>query len=418
MKKRCGLLGRRLGHSYSPLIHSYLGDYSYELFEVEPEGVEQFMKEADFDAINVTVPYKTAVLPYIAELSDTAARICSVNTVVKMPDGTLFGDNTDYYGFVYMLSHGGIDVNGKKALVLGSGGSSLTARTALADLGARSVTVISRTGENNYENIGKHADAEIIVNTTPVGMYPNNAQSPLSLDAFASLEGVADLIYNPQTTELMFDAKARGVRCVGGLSMLVAQAKAASERFTGKAVDDALTETIIDRIREMTENIILVGMPGCGKSTVGQAVASILGREFVDTDEEVVSAAGRSIPEIFAEDGEEAFRAYEHEAVCNTCKRSGLVIATGGGAPTKTNNIRAIKQNGKVVFLRRPIGELSRGGRPLSLGADLHKMYAQREPCYLACADVCADVLATPTESAQSVLSLLGYVTDDQEKEI
>lgn len=417
MKKRCGLLGRKLGHSYSPMIHSYLGDYSYELFEVEPEELERFMTQADFDAINVTVPYKKAVLPYISALSERAERIGSVNTVVKMPDGSLFGDNTDYDGFSYMLARGGIDVKGKKALVLGSGGSSLTVTTVLADLGARSVTVISRTGENNYENIGKHADAEIIVNTTPVGMYPNNAQSPLSLEIFTRLEGVADLIYNPQTTELMFDAKARGVRCVGGLSMLVAQAKAASERFTGKTVDDALTEKIIGRIGEMTENIILVGMPGCGKSKIGKTIADILGREFVDTDDEIVKARGASIPEIFAREGEEAFRAYEHEAICETCKRSGLVIATGGGAPTRENNIKAIKQNGRVVFLRRPIEELSRSGRPLSQGSDLYKMYEQREPCYLACADVCADVLATPDESANAVLSMLGYGKDDRKKE-
>jgi len=417
MKKRCGLLGRRLGHSYSPLIHSYLGDYSYELFEVEPEGVEQFMKEADFDAINVTVPYKTAVLPYISELSDAAVRIGAVNTVVKRADGTLYGDNTDYYGFSYMLEHGNIDVRGKKALVLGSGGASLTARTALADLGARSVTVISRTGEDNYENIGKHADAQIIVNTTPVGMYPNNGQSPLSLDFFASLEGVADLIYNPSVTELMADAVERGVRCVGGLTMLVAQAKAASELFQGRKIDDGCIAGIVDAVQKSRENIILVGMPGCGKSTIGKRIAEALGRELADTDAEIVKARGESIPDIFAHEGEEAFRAYEHDAICEVCKRSGLVIATGGGAPTKMNNIRAIKQNGKVVFLRRPIGELSRDGRPLSQGSDLNKMYEQREPCYLACADVCADVLATPDESANAVLSMLGYGEDDLKKE-
>lgn len=324
MKKRCGLLGRKLSHSYSPLIHSYLSDYSYELFEVEPEDVEGFMLSGCFDAINVTVPYKTAVIPYLDELSDAAKKIGSVNTVVKTEDGRLVGDNTDYYGFLYMLGCGNIDVKGKKALVLGSGGSSRTVVAALTDSGAESVTVISRTGEDNYDNLQKHADAQIIVNTTPVGMYPEkNGESPISLDIFSCLEGVVDLIFNPSVTELLFLAKEKGVRCVGGLSMLVAQAKAASERFTGRKIDDGKIEEIIGVIRGMTENIILVGMPGCGKSTVGREIAHRLGREFVDTDEEVVRTKGKSIPEIFAQEGEEAFRAYEHEAICSVCKKSG-----------------------------------------------------------------------------------------------
>ena len=405
MKKRCGLLGRKLSHSYSPLIHSYLSDYSYELFEVEPEDVEGFMLSGCFDAINVTVPYKTAVIPYLDELSDAAKKIGSVNTVVKTEDGRLVGDNTDYYGFLYMLGCGNIDVKGKKALVLGSGGSSRTVVAALTDSGAESVTVISRTGEDNYDNLQKHADAQIIVNTTPVGMYPEkNGESPISLDIFSCLEGVVDLIFNPSVTELLFLAKEKGVRCVGGLSMLVAQAKAASERFTGRKIDDGKIEEIIGVIRGMTENIILVGMPGCGKSTVGREIAHRLGREFVDTDEEVVRTKGKSIPEIFAQEGEEAFRAYEHEAICSVCKKSGLVIATGGGAPTGANNIRALKQNGCTVFMMRDTTELSRGGRPLSASADLDEMYRQREPHYLGCADITADVCPTPQQTAQSII--------------
>ncbi len=406
-KKKCGLLGRKLGHSYSPQIHRELGDYSYSLFEVEAEGLDAFMRAGDFDAINVTVPYKTAVIPYISELSETARRIGSVNTVVKRADGTYFGDNTDYEGFVYMLSRAKIDVKNKKALVLGSGGSSLTVCCALSDLGASETVVISRSGEDNYENISRHYDAQIIVNTTPVGMYPKNGESPLSLDGFGRLEGVADLIFNPRMTELCFDAQCKGIKYTSGLSMLVSQAKAASERFCGCSIDNSLTEKIIDKIERETENIILVGMPGCGKSIVGREIAKMLGREFVDTDAEIEKNVGKSIPDIFKDEGESAFRSYEHEAICSVCSRSSLVISTGGGAPTKANNHRPIRQNGRVVFIRRDISELSRGGRPLSEGADLALMYKERLPHYLSVSDVCVDLTDTPEKSAKAVIKAL-----------
>ncbi len=402
-KKKCGLVGERLGHSYSPQIHRELGDYSYSLFEVASEELGAFMRAGDFDAINVTVPYKTAVIPYISELSDTARKIGSVNTVVKCSDGTYFGDNTDCFGFVYMLSRAGMDVKGKKVLILGSGGSSLTVRYALETLGVGECVVISRSGDDNYENISRHFDAEIIVNTTPVGMYPNNGKSPLSLDGFERLEGVADLIFNPRMTELCFDACDRGIKYTSGLSMLVAQAKAASERFCGSSVDDLVIERIIEKTERDTENIILIGMPGCGKSTVGRVLAAELGREFVDTDAEIVRRLGKSIPEIFSEEGEEAFRRYEHEVICDICKKSSLVISLGGGAPTKENNIRPIRQNGKVVFLRRDIKELSRDGRPLSQGADLYEMYEKRLPHYLAAADISVELCDTPAHSAKSI---------------
>ena len=408
MKKSCGLLGRRLSHSYSPLIHSYLGDYSYELFEIEPENVGAFMKSGRFDAINVTVPYKTAVIEYLDEISDAAKKIGSVNTVVRRPDGTLWGDNTDYFGFLYMLSRAGINVEGKKALVLGSGGSSLTVRAALADSGAREVVVISRSGKDNYENISRHFDAQIIVNTTPVGMYPEkNGVTPLRLEGFSQLEGVADLIFNPSMTEFLFDAKDAGVRYVGGLSMLVAQAKAASERFTDSVIEDSKIEEIHDIIRNMTENIIFVGMPGCGKSTVGKELAQLLCREYVDTDDLIVKNTNKSIPEIFAEEGEEKFRQYEHEAICEVCKNSGIVISTGGGAPTREFNIRPIRQNGRVIFLERDISELSRKGRPLSAGTDLSAMYDARLSHYLRVSDIRIKVSGTPSETAQRVLDEL-----------
>ena len=405
--KKCGLLGRRLSHSYSPKIHGKLASYEYSLFEVEPEELDAFMRAGEFDSINVTVPYKTEVIPYMSELSDTARRIGSVNTVVKRADGTYFGDNTDYFGFTYMLVRAGIDVENKKVLVLGSGGSSKTVCTALSDLGASEVVVISRTGKDNYVNISRHFDAEIIVNTTPVGMYPKNMESPVSLDGFERLLAVVDLIFNPRITALGFDAQEKGIKYTSGLPMLVAQAKAASERFTGKAVDDACIERIITEIERETENIILVGMPGCGKSTVGRIIAEKLGREFVDIDEEIVKTHGKSIPDIFREEGESAFRAYEHEEICRVCAGSSLVIATGGGAPTKENNIRPIRQNGRVVFIERDISELSRGGRPLSQGADLEAMYKDRLPHYLAVSDITVKSAPTPTITAAAMIEKL-----------
>ena len=407
--KKCGLLGRKLGHSYSPLIHSYLGDYEYELFEREPEDVGRFMLEGEFDAINVTVPYKSTVIEYLDSLSDVAKRIGAVNTIVRTEDGRLVGDNTDYYGFTYMMGRAHIDVKGKKVLVLGSGGSSLAVRAALEDMGASRIVVISRTGENNYENVAIHSDAHVIVNTTPVGMYPKNGESPLSLDCFTELEGVADLIFNPKNTELIFRAKEKGIRCVSGLSMLVAQAKVASERFCSCTIPDERIEQILSVIERMTENIVLVGMPGSGKSTAARLLAELLGRDTVDTDAVIVEQTGKSIPEIFALEGEEAFRAYEHRAICDTSKRSGLIIATGGGAPTRVINHRPMKQNGRVVYLVRDPDELSRDGRPLSQGADMKKMFEDRRPFYEGCADITVEVLDTPEQTARQIVRALGY---------
>lgn len=408
-RMKCGLLGRRLGHSYSPLIHSYLGEYDYELFEKEPDAVGAFIRGGGFDAINVTVPYKSAVMEHLDIIGDSARRIGSVNTIVRTEDGKLLGENTDCLGFIYMMRRADIEVKGKKVLVLGSGGSSLAVRTALEDMKASEIVVISRTGENNYGNISKHADAEVIVNTTPVGMYPECGKAPLSLDGFFKLYAVADLIYNPRMTELLFNAKEKRVKYVGGLSMLVAQAKAAAEIFCRSNIDDSVIEKIISDIERRSENIVLVGMPGCGKSTVGKALARILSRELVDTDRLVEKAKGMSIPEIFLTEGEEAFRSYEHEALSDACKKSGFVIATGGGAPTIENNRRPMKQNGRVVYLTRDLEELSRDGRPLSAGADMEKMYEKRRAFYEGCADVTVKVDKTPELTAKKIIEALGY---------
>ena len=299
---KCGLLGRKLGHSYSPQIHGLLGDYSYDLFEKEPEELTAFLRDGDFSGINVTIPYKKDVIPSLDELSPAARKIGSVNTIVRRSDGSLFGHNSDYFGFVSLVNHSGIAVEGKKVLVLGSGGTSNMVVAALRDLGAAPV-VISRSGENNYDNLHLHADASVIVNATPVGMYPNTGVSPIDLNRFPKLEGVLDVIYNPAKTKLLLDAEALGIPHENGLWMLVAQAKEASEYFTGNKLSDDMIGKIHQKLSRQMKNIVLIGIPGCGKSTIGNLLAEKLGRKFVDADAEIVQMAGKPIPEIFAQDG-------------------------------------------------------------------------------------------------------------------
>ena len=377
---KCGLLGRMLGHSYSPQIHARLGDYSYELFEKEPEDLENFLKNGDFSGINVTVPYKKAVIPYLDELSPLAQKLGAVNTVVRR-GGKLIGHNTDYFGFLTMVRSSGLQVSGKKVLVLGSGGASNTAVAVLTELGA-TVVIISRSGENNYGNLHLHADAAVIINTTPVGTYPNTDEAPLSLDSFPRLEGVLDVIYNPARTMLLRQAQERGLTTCNGLLMLVAQAKEASEWFTGRDIPDEKIIEIHRVLRQQMENIILIGMPGCGKSTVGKALAEKLGKTFADTDETIVSLAGKSIPEIFAQDGEAVFRDWETKALSQQAKQSGLVIATGGGCVTRKVNHSILRQNGSLFWLQRELDMLPTDGRPLSQSNRLEDLYRVRKPLY------------------------------------
>ena len=377
---KCGLLGRKLGHSYSPQIHARLGDYSYELFEKEPEDLENFLKNGDFSGINVTVPYKKAVIPYLDELSPLAQKLGAVNTVVRR-GGKLIGHNTDYFGFLTMVRSSGLQVSGKKVLVLGSGGASNTAVAVLTELGA-TVVIISRSGENNYGNLHLHADAAVIINTTPVGTYPNTDEAPLSLDSFPRLEGVLDVIYNPARTMLLRQAQERGLTTCNGLLMLVAQAKEASEWFTGRDIPDEKIIEIHRVLRQQMENIILIGMPGCGKSTVGKALAEKLGKTFADTDETIVSLAGKSIPEIFAQDGEAVFRDWETKALSQQAKQSGLVIATGGGCVTRKVNHSILRQNGSLFWLQRELDMLPTDGRPLSQSNRLEDLYRVRKPLY------------------------------------
>ena len=386
---KCGLLGRKLGHSYSPQIHSQLAEYSYVLFEKEPEELAAFLKTGDFTGINVTIPYKKDVIPYLDELSPVAEKMGAVNTIVRR-DGKLIGHNTDYFGFKSMVQVSGLAVSGKKVLVLGTGGASNTAVAVLKELDAQVVT-ISRSGENNYGNLHLHGDAAVIVNCTPVGMYPNVGTSPIDLARFPVLEGVLDVIYNPARTQLLLDAEAKGLVTMNGLWMLVAQAKESAEWFAGHPISDDRIAPIHSALRQQMENILLVGMPGCGKSTVGRALAKQLGKRFVDADDVIVEKAGMPIPEIFARDGEPGFRAVETAVLAELGKQSGQVLATGGGCVIQTRNYPLLHQNGTIFWLQRDIAKLPTDGRPLSQSNKLADMYAVRKPMYESFADHAID---------------------------
>ena len=403
---KCGLLGRKLGHSYSPQIHSNLGDYPYVLFEKEPEEIEDFLKNGDFTGINVTIPYKKEVIPYLDELTPTARKMGAVNTVVRRADGTLLGHNTDHFGFASMVRRSGLDVTGKKALVLGSGGASNTAVAVLQDLGAR-VVIISRSGENNYENLHLHADASVIVNTTPVGMYPNVGTSPVDLARFPKLEGVLDVVYNPARTQLLLDAEKLDIPAENGLWMLVALAKESAEYFTGNPISDSMIAHIHRKLSAQMQNIVLIGMPGCGKSTIGNMLSKKLERKFVDADAEIVRLAGKPIPLIFAEDGEEVFRQWETRALAEQGKQSGLIIATGGGCVTRQRNYPLLHQNGTVFWLQRSLDTLPTEGRPLSQANKLADMYAVRKPMYEAFTDFCVDNNGSADDTVAAILAKL-----------
>ena len=398
-----GLLGETLGHSFSPQIHQALADYDYRLYPTPQPAVAELFRRREFRGLNVTIPYKQTVIPLCDEVDPRAAAIGAVNTVVNR-DGTLIGCNTDIDGLIYLARRAGVDMAGKKAVILGSGGTSRTAQAAARKLGAAQVVVISRNGEDNYGNLSRHADTQVVVNTTPVGMYPKCGVTPVSLEAFPQLEGVLDVVYNPLRTALLMEAEARGIPCSCGLPMLVAQARRAAELFTGADIPDDRLEEVVSSLNAQMRNVVLIGMPGCGKSAVGRALARRLGKEFLDLDRLIEADAGKPIPRIFAEEGEDAFRALESAAVRKAGARTGCILSTGGGVVTRPENYAPLHQNGVIVHLTRSLEKLPTAGRPVSQSTDLRELWRRREPLYQSFADLMADNNGSIEDTVRTVL--------------
>ena len=345
-----GLIGGKLGHSYSKIIHEQIADYTYELMPLPTEAeARAFMEKRTFAAINVTIPYKQLVIPYCDVVDPKAQAIGAVNTIVNR-DGKLYGYNTDYAGFAYLAKAHGVDFAGKTVLILGTGGTHSTVTAVCRDGGAKEILTASRTGKDGallYSEAMHRRDVQIVVNTTPCGMYPNVGQCLIDPKAFPRLEAVLDVIYNPFRTELLLRAEDCGVTAAGGFEMLVAQAVFAAEHFTGKTLDSAaIIPDVSRRLRHELANVSIIGMPGCGKSTVGAALAKRLGKKFVDLDAEIERRTGYTIPDIFAQEGEAAFRRYEADVLADIAKGNSQVIACGGGVIKNPANSRALRQNG------------------------------------------------------------------------
>ncbi|MCD8107388.1 MAG: shikimate kinase [Oscillospiraceae bacterium] len=409
MSLKCGLLGETLGHSYSPRIHAYLGDYDYCLYEISREKVEDFILHGDWDGLNVTIPYKKVAASLCDELSDIARDLGSVNTIVRR-NGKLYGHNTDYYGFKSMVLETGVDISGKKALVLGTGGTGVTIVKVLTEMGAE-VVPISRTGENNYDNIEKHSDAVLVVNATPVGMYPKNGASPLDLRRIPSCECVLDVIYNPMRTALILQAESLGLKYKSGLHMLIAQAKYSSELFQNKKISDDSVTFIENSLTKELENIILIGMPGSGKSVVAEALGRRLHKPVIETDAEIVKSAGMTIPEIFEKSGEEEFRRLETAQMELSGKLSERIISTGGGAVTREENYNLLHQNGIIVWLERDTSKLPTDGRPISQKSDLSELYRRRKPMYERFADLRVSNNGTVSETVGKIIAGIEGIT-------
>ena len=402
-----GCIGEHLGHSFSREIHGKLADYPYALMEIAPENLGAFMTERPFSAINVTIPYKTAVIPYLAEIDGQAAAIGAVNTIVNR-GGKLQGYNTDFYGMTALIEKAGVAVSGKKTLILGTGGTSLTAAAVAKALGAREILKVSRTGKDGavtYEEAyARHADAEILINTTPCGMFPRGGL-PIAPERFPHLSGVIDAVYNPLRTELIRRARALGVPAAGGLYMLVMQAVRAYEIFTGQKCPSDKAEAVYREIAASKENIVLIGMPGSGKSTVGKLLAARLGRPFIDTDKRIVEKTGKEIPLIFEEVGEPGFRDIESEVIREVSTETGAIIATGGGAILRAENVDALRANGRLYFRDRPLENLkATASRPLSSTREaLTALYEARLPLYKAAADETISDTASAEDAAQRI---------------
>lgn len=403
-----GCIAEKLGHSFSKDIHNRLFDYSYELREVPKDELDAFMRAKDFKAINVTIPYKQSVIPYLDHVSDTAKSIGAVNTIVNK-DGVLYGYNTDFSGLTALIKRNGIVISGKKVLILGSGGTSKTAFAVSLSMGCASVKRVSRDGKEDcitYEDATEnYADTEVIINTTPVGMYPKLGALPVDLDSFPKAEAVVDAVYNPLRSMLVFEAKKRGINAVGGLYMLVAQAAVAAEKFIDTEVSVSEIDRVYNELVKLKENIVLTGMPGSGKSTIGKLLAEQMGRPFIDTDEEIVKRVNKSIPEIFAEVGEPGFRKIESEVIFELSSVQSAVIATGGGAVLDRRNIDMLSENGRVYFIDRNIDSIvATSDRPLSSNrADLEKRYNERYPFYCSRCDRHIKITDDPQENADTI---------------
>ena len=407
--KKYGCIGKKLTHSFSKEIHARLADYKYDLIELTEEEVKQFLENKDFEAINVTIPYKQTVIPYLDYVSDIARRIGAVNTIVKR-DGKLYGYNTDYYGMSALIDRVGADLKDKKVLILGTGGTSKTAQVVAADMGACEVLTVSRRKTEAYityeEAIALHADARIIINTTPSGMYPDCESKPIDISAFYQLEGVIDAVYNPLRTNLVLDALSRGIKAEGGLYMLVMQAVVAVEKFLDKKIDKDVADRVFASVFAAKENIVLTGMPGSGKSTVGRML-DLEGYEFIDTDAELERRCGCTIRELIDTKGEKYFRDLETEVIRDVSAESCRIISTGGGAILREENVRYLKRNGRVFFINAELSRLcATEDRPLSNTREkLEKLYNERKEIYNITADVIIPDMETPEAEAEYIIA-------------
>ena len=401
-----GLIGEKLGHSFSREIHQRLGGYDYRLQELTPAQLPAFLEKRDFRGVNVTIPYKQTVIPLLDEVDPKAAAIGAVNTIVNRR-GRLYGYNTDYDGMAALARHAGLTLKNKNVLILGTGGTSRTAMTVAADLGAAEIRRVSRTGRGDAITYEQVADlpVQVLINTTPCGMYPGCDGQPMDLSRFGWLEGVLDAVYNPLRTRLVLQARDNGARGQGGLYMLVAQAAAACRLFLDRPLPDGALDSVYRAIHGQKQNIVLTGMPGSGKSTVGRVLARQLDRELVDTDTEIIRLAKKPIPEIFAQRGERGFRDLESQVIQEVSRRTGLVIATGGGAILREENVRRLRQNGRIYFLDRPAEEiLPTDDRPLARDMEaVRQRYAERYPRYTSTADAAVPVRGSAEDVAAAI---------------
>ena len=397
-----GLIGEKLGHSFSKIIHERLWAEDYSLLPMDREELDRFLRERKFDGVNVTIPYKRTVMPYCDAIDEKARAIGCVNTLVNR-DGRLTGYNTDFDGFAYCLRRAGITLAGKRVLVLGSGSTSLTVQAVARAQKAADIAVVSRAGTLNYGSVYDLTDPQVVLNATPVGMWPHVSGSPADLSLFPHLEAAADVVYNPLKTNLVLQAEELGLRTAGGLAMLVVQAVYAARLFCGWEFTDQETEDTIRFLERQRSNIVLIGMPGSGKTSVGRALAALSGRELVDCDSEIVRRAGRSIPDIFAREGEAGFRRREAEVIAEAGGQGGRILSTGGGAPLFPENRRSLRRSGRVYFLQRALEKLPTEGRPLSRPGELEALYAARLPAYAACADVTIDNNGPLPETAKAI---------------